>query len=411
MMYERVENNDNAPEANHPSIVWDQIEPNSSQPRTPDLNTETTAEDLGQLPQLEITDGTPLLEASADTDDTARLVESSIQELVIAAYEQSAKLPPELGNTKLMEDLKREKESGEFGPASQKAFRILVETMQTMQLPQYLRALTEFGIPVPPGFPSAETNASEGLPLFSRRITAGERLVDLKLNLEKPSVEDVKKLNQVFEWLASADAGIKFHAERREIKFLQSRISELGVKSWEYKEGEDKQAWLQSAKSMVDLTDRVSNTIRAMHYLYKSSAESDFPTSLPEGSSITVVLDDSHHRVTLNKQDLEKAENRSLLKRGTIESIRLDLPADLRVDHLGNKVRIGNLQDWLDTNAKPVTETLMRLSEVRKEPQSIIYWGEDEISQGQAVFNSNGEFTGKLLPKGQTPEPGETLRA
>jgi hypothetical protein len=285
MAYERVENDDSGLDTEYISTVWDELA--DSSPQTQMLDQDLTA---GELPQLEITDASSMEAAG----NTVTSVESSIQDLVLAANEQLSKQLGDLATAEfktLLEDLKHEKETGEFGTASRKAFRSLVETMQTRQLPQHLRALTEFGIPVPPGFPVEETNSSDGLQLFARRITAGERALDLKIDVEKPGEEDLRKLAKAFDWLIAADAGIQSYAKEREVKFLHERIKDLGLDGWSYKEGEDKESWARSAKSMVDLTDRVSNTIRAMHYLYKSSAEGDFPVSLPDGATIRLVLE------------------------------------------------------------------------------------------------------------------------
>lgn len=408
MAYEQVENDSNSQETERSYDVWSELAQISPRENTSKSESVVYAQEF-ELPELDIIENSPDTQTLAEASSSA---ETSIQGLIIKANEQLTKLMGDLPTAEfkqLLEDLKHEKEIGEFGPASQKAFKQLIENLQTKQLPQHLRALTEYGIPVPPGFPSRETGSSDGLQLFARRITSTDRQIDLQINTEKPTEQDLVKLAQSFDWLISADKGIESYAKQRELKYLKSRIDELGLSEWEYKEGEDREAWIRSAKGMVDLTDRVSNTIRAMHYLYKSSADGDFPVSLPEGATITLLFGNSQRR-TISSQELNKSENRYLLKDGSIESIRLDLPSDLRADHLGNKLRIGVLQDWLETNAKPVTETLMRLSETKKDPRSIIYWGEDEISHGQAVFNSKGEFTGKIIPQGQTPEAGETTK-
>lgn len=372
---------------------------------------ETTAVPA-DLPELEIVDGAVQIDFAAEEDSTSAA--ASIQAVILKVNQQLTKqlgdaLPEEV--KKLVREIEEEKERGEFGPASQKAFKSMIDTLQNKQLPNHLRALAEFGIPVPPGFPvdGRIDGSMESLQLFSRRITSGNYKLDLKIDQDKPTEADAEKLVQAFDWLIAADSQIEKYAKERELTFLQGRIKELGLKEWDYKEGDDKAGWLKAAKAMVDLSDRASNNIRAMHYLYKSSRNSDFPLSLPKGSSITVAVEGGKP-VILDSASINAPEHRDLLKNGSILSIQLDLPGDLRADHLGNKKRIDQLNSWLDKEAKPISDALVRLNDAHNDSRSIIFWGEDEVANGQAVFDSQGQFTGKVLTRGENPGIGETTK-
>lgn len=162
---------------------------------------------------------------------------------------------------------------------------------------------------------------------------------------------------------------------------------------------------------MINLSSQVRNYIAAAQSLCKTSRGGEFRIELPPGTRLVLNVDGRDHEIT--DRNLNDPDSRPLFMQGALKEVRLDLPQDLRQDNPANLQRIRRLQEWLSTTGERVDQALKQLETVRRNPQSVIMYGDQEASNRRGRFrksedSSHGEFLGVAGPDYQVV-PDEQL--
>jgi hypothetical protein len=129
---------------------------------------------------------------------------------------------------------------------------------------------------------------------------------------------------------------------------------------------------------------------------------------LPAGARITVEVNGKRREIT--DQQINDPDARAALKNGKIREIHLDLPADLRQEQPANRQKIDNMVAWLTKYGDKIDKTLATLSDVQRNPDAVIMYGDVEIRNGMGRFDNHGRFLGLVNPDRYQAKPGEELR-
>lgn len=309
--------------------------------------------------------------------------------------------------------IKAEMDKGEFGEASQKAFAEYLKflddkTLLTIKEWSSLKP-TEA---LPPGCPihlTPDKYRQMITPeLFRSLASANELSSSWKLDSKLvPTNDQLEKIDGAFDWLATCNRSMNDARNEFRDRTLNELIKENGLpEGWLRKEGDNREAWCASAEEMIDLGVRTRNYVSAMQSLFKASKDSDFPMVLPPNARITVDVEGKKHEVS--GANIYTPEARHWLKNGNVTEVVLDLPTDLRQEEPANKEKIRAMREWLTKYGDKIDQAVGEMAKLQANPDSIIMFGDQEISNGKGVFNANGEFSG-IVNDRYVPRQGERL--
>ncbi|MBX9670654.1 MAG: hypothetical protein K2X93_23830 [Candidatus Obscuribacterales bacterium] len=303
--------------------------------------------------------------------------------------------------TKQKQEIEQEREDKVFGPATQEAFKNFLTWYEKVEVPMTTSNMASMGLEPPPGNPfQLPFNANKRTidPDLFKQLVANRKLTfETEISkTELPSRDQMEKLKHGLDWIKQCNS---LHGDaifENESSDLDKTIAKNNLPaSWRSAQYENKHAWYESASEMTDLAVRTKNHVEAMHGLFKGSSNADFPMVLPKNSSITVNLDGKKY--TVKAEDVTKYRSVLLDKNSTIESVSLDLPADLRQDSPANKVKINRMRQWMDTYADTIEQTLGRHLDYLKHPERVIMYGDQELPDSdtvdiQGIFNERDEL-------------------
>lgn len=290
----------------------------------------------------------------------------------------------------LEQKLRKEQSDHVFGEASKETYGKLVDWLQG-SLAGRVMALERMGLPIPPGVPlSLPTDSdqrSRDPQLFMSQVAAG--LVPVNLGLDRsrlPTTADADKIEQTLAWLGRSTEVINTSRAQFTDQQLEQEMRRRGLQGWLDRMGATPEEWRSSATRLIDLTTKVENYVAAMDSLHRENPS--FPFVLPPGASV-------------------KREGGR--ESGKIVELTLDLPRDVRQDHPGNRERIERLQRWLNTHGERTDRTLDAVKRATENPDRMLMWGDVEVQNAQARFDSSGNFVG-IARRGDAARPGENLR-
>lgn len=312
-------------------------------------------------------------------------------------------------------DIQTEREQGVFGPHTAKAFTQYKEWLEKFAVPGAVRSLDGYQLAIPPGCPLTlpidQHQRAQNPELYKAMASADRLKLDLNVDTTRvPSEEDLTKIDGTFSWLERCHDSIKGAQNRQRDTYLVDQIQKHGMPP-KWLEGRElnSDAWRSSAFEMVDLSLRTRNYVEAMQSLFKESKYKDFPLQFPPGTSITVESSNGKKHVLTDKELVDPAA-RNLLAHSKIESIKLDLPEDLRQENPANKQKIERLRGWLDKYGSEIDQAMIEYTKAMENPDDRIMYGDQEWSGAwKGRFNANDDFVGMAAP-GQNGKPGEVLK-
>jgi len=314
------------------------------------------------------------------------------------------------------EEIKKEKERGVFGPATNKAFQEYKDWLEAKAVPSALISLDCMQLPIPDGCPlklPMDKNQRAINPELFKAITAGgDQRLDLGINAGKiPTDEDLQKLDSTLGWVERSTQRIQTEKEKLQDEGLKKIIELNGLpKGWLEGRDKDPAAWRSSASDMIDLSLRTRNYVEAMQALFKDTQNrwGDFPVKFPPGTKVTV--DYRGQEKVLTDAELNDPNERYILKNSTIKNVSLDLPEDLRQDHPANAQKIERLRQWLKDNGEQVDQAVLAYSKALDNPDGILMFGDREFPEGwRAKLNAKGEMTAMVSPN-YLAKPGDNLQ-
>lgn len=308
------------------------------------------------------------------------------------------------------EQLKLEQEAHVFGPASQKAYARYVDFLQTRAVPETVRIMDSFRLPIPAGcpltLPGDSLNRAVHPELYQSLANTNELRVKMGLDTTKvPSEAQLKRLDAAYDWLEACKERLTTARAERNEQRLNKLIDDGLPSNWRRKPGEDLMAWQSSAAEMIDLASRTRNYLEAMQSLAKTDRYSDMKVSIPRNASLTIEYDNKTYVITADNLK----DNMHVFKKGTIKEVKLDLPEDLRQEHPVNAQKIEVLRNWLENNTQEIDKQVASIEKVMANPDSLVMYGDQEIRNGKAVFNEQGEFV-RLTKPGEPTKPGEQVK-
>lgn len=315
---------------------------------------------------------------------------------------------------KTRDAIKKESDAGVFGPATKEAYKQYVSWLEKA-VPETVRQMESLHRALPPGGPlqlPVDRFDHAVSPQYYTTLVAEKKLtLDLKIDCESlPSHDTVEKLLDTFAWLEDCNRSAESARSEQMALGLQRTIDEQGLpKEWNRKPGENLESWNASAGEMVDLAVRVRNYVEAMRSLYMSSG-GKFPFELPPGTSLTLVDAANESRkftVTDKTADLNGFLLKNDAKKLTV--VQLDLPQDLRQDHPANAQKIQQLREWLTKYGDKIDQAAGELVKLQENPDAVIMYGDQEVSNGKGVFDKDGHFV-RLVDDRYVTKPGETVR-
>ena len=286
------------------------------------------------------------------------------------------------------EEIRKEKERGVFGPATNKAFQEYKDWLEAKAVPSALISLDCMQLPIPDGCPlklPMDQNQRAINPELFKAITAGgDQRLDLGISAGKiPTDEDLQKLDSTLGWVERSTQRIQTEKEKLQDEGLKKIIELNGLpKGWLEGRDKDPAAWRSSASDMIDLSLRTRNYVEAMQALFKDTQNrwGDFPVKFPPGTKVTV--DYRGQEKVLTDTELNDPNERYILKNSTIKNVSLDLPEDLRQDHPANAQKIERLRQWLKDNGEQVDQAVLAYSKALDNPDGILMFGDREFPEG-----------------------------
>ena len=249
--------------------------------------------------------------------------------------------------------------SPKFGAATQAAYRDYINWIGQKEVPTQLLTLQSAALPLPPGNPIEvpfENGRRISLDDYDNRIATGSLKADLHVDASKPpTLEQTQKIENALDWSNQARNLVAEANLKRFDAQMAEAIKTLGLPDgWQYREGQDKNAWRMSVAQMVELTTtvgRMANLIDKMH----------LPIDLPPRAKVTTGSNSSN--------------------------ISLDLPQNLRLNDPETLQKVRALQTW-EQEAKPKLEDVRKkLADVAQRPYRALAWGDTTLSK---VKGANG---------------------
>ncbi len=384
---------------------------------------DTKVEKKAEKTEVKLEDLPKLTEAEAKR---AQYLQENLKMLMPRIWKLDGDLDPAKAREKAQKDIKElidkveaEKKAGKFGPASQEAYKRFVDWYEKEAVPGTVKALDGLGIPIPPGCPCDLPLNENGRPiqpdLFKSLVGIDKLEFKSKLDTSKvPSDENLDAIDKGLNWLDASNNAYEETTRAHQQKLLTDMIKEEGLpEGWLLKPGDDKKAWVQSASEMVDLASRTKNYVEAMHSLYKSAPNQDFPFKLPPGT--TVEIDVKGVKTTIRAGEEENYKDIIADKNGTMTKVHFDLPQDLRQEHLSNNPKIERMREWLNSDhTKKVEQALVQYLKYQQRPEAVIMYGDQEIPDSpghdyQGRYNAKGELLGIVDATEYKPKEGERL--
>lgn len=291
------------------------------------------------------------------------------------------------------ERIREEMHRGEFGPASQAAFKEYTSWIGKVLLPTVLRQLESRNLAVPTDSPF-EVQTKNGV-----RVSANETITDVlssnqspfeRLGSEIPNRESAQRIENAFDWLGRATNSIIESENKAQDSRIERTIRESGLPhGWLYQEGQDRNAWRAAAAQMIDLALRVGSQVNMIE-------KYGLNIPMPAGT---------------------KVEN---VGRGQTV-IQLDLPHTLELNKPENVQKISAIKDWQKSVEKQMNEVDARLTEVNQTQRNIITWGDAPIPGtvndfghevwAQARIGADNRMIGLIDPDKPGLKPNERAEA
>ena len=270
----------------------------------------------------------------------------------------------------------------QWGPASQAAFKDYLDSMQNNTFPRLVRGLESLGQTEAPGGPGTlpiENGARMSPEQYKSEIIAGQRALDMQINPAQPPMKaEAIKIESAVEWMGRTNTQLQDAELRRSDAQIGQLITDRKLpQGWQYQEGQDKAAWRQAAKSMIELTLKVGREISISDKL-------NLPLTYPPG---TEVSKDKDGRLIVN----------------------LNLPKDLRLDDPANVTKVRQLAEF-ESHAQPQIDKAVKKFEAdQKNPVAAVGWGDMNVPQfkdasgqehpTQGIFEAAGkDDKGNALP-------------
>ncbi len=242
----------------------------------------------------------------------------------------------------------------QWGPASQAAFKDYLDSMQKLTFPRLVRGLESLGQAEAPGSPGTlpvENGSRMSAEQYKSEIIAGQLALDMKIDPSQPPMKaEAVKIENAVEWMGRTNSQLQEAELQRSDAQLTQLLKERKLpEGWQYQEGQDKTAWREAAKSMIELTLKVGREISISDKL-------NLPLTYPPG---TEVSKDSDGRLIAN----------------------LNLPKDLRLDDPANAAKVKQLAEF-ERQAQPQIDKAVKQFETnQKNPVTAVGWGDMTVPQ------------------------------
>jgi len=310
------------------------------------------------------------------TDKPAVLVDTPERERVARLQDLLHKVLLD-GNRDLTEKLKKERERGEFGPATRRAYEEAIKSLKS-DIADTLANLDKQALPIPPGCPVPLPRDKSGLPVidgYYRSLISTHRLApDINFDTDSaPSSRDLDRLTNIALWLSDASGSMSSATRKFESEQLIRAIEKLNRPGWGPPRDGNLDQWYQAAASMVDLTMKVRNYAETISSLHKAGGEFPDGGIKPENFPGTLKFDD----------------------KGKIVDIKLDLPEDLRQTP-ENMSKIKRLQDWLDKYHERVDQAITEITRAADNENRLLIW-QDIGGSGTVKLEKDGKVISPLV--------------
>jgi hypothetical protein len=161
-----------------------------------------------------------------------------------------------------------------YGPATQAAFRDYLNTLQTIEIPSHVLAVTSLGrkLPLDSPIPVPVENGQVINPNeYLARIAGGELTANLKIDIQKPPGDEEKhKVENAISWVIKAKREIDdANLQKRDDEISQT-IKDLGLPSkWLYQPGKlTREEWRTNARFAIDLVSDVGRKLNLIDKLH-----------------------------------------------------------------------------------------------------------------------------------------------
>ncbi len=312
----------------------------------------------------------------------------------------------------LEERFHREQEQGVFGTASQTIYAALVKFLEVMPVIT-AQSMQSAGMEVPPGGFSLGTTDG-GTPmspdLAKTRLVLGGTSLSLPFDTSRPPTpEERSRMDDMLGWLVQCTGLLEQRQVLDSVALLTRQIIDKNngyPQSWLPRDGDDKPAWSQAARYMINLSCRTRDCVEVMKELAKRAP--DYKPELPPNS--TVVVDYKGKRFEITNENISDPMMLRAFKDGTIKSVDLDLPRDLQLDRPENLSRVEALRAWTDRVGPFLSRNSQFIQELlSQDPTRLIMYGDVPLSKPQGRFSAQGEFLGLATP-GYKPQNGEVVK-
>jgi hypothetical protein len=278
----------------------------------------------------------------------------------------------------------------QWGPASQDAYKNLLDSLQGPELRRVVAELASWQLHLPDHnpFPLVDGNGKKVTEQeYMSAIISGEIKPSLGLDPTKPpTVADVQQVYHLMQFMKSAEKSITEAQQAHADDLLTKRLDDLHAPpGWYYKDG-DKAAWRLAAAEMIELVTRVHRHLDVIDKLHLDK-DPRYRIGLPEGT------------------DPPTTENGKTL-------FTLKVPDDLRLNDPVNAARIKALETW-DAAALPrITQVVSAIQQAALDPLKVISFGDVPQPSGTyGVFDKTGTLVRTGTLDDITLGPRETMQS